>query len=192
MYLLIYIKVRCTCIHVLYYVNVLPVHDSITYWVHSSFLKPWALILVNMRHFEVQPLKRLGTTTFLQSGLSGVLYNLTMSGDISALGENEMHQWTKGSIYLIYRGEWGKGNREAHHLIRSKGTPSLLTSKSFKRPSCWCSRSAQTLYGLSRMVDTGLGTIIPYPLGYPDTLWAMVMTVLSDRKMANKFQSYTT
>lgn len=115
MYLLIYTKVRCTCTHVLYYVNGLPIHDNITYWVHSSFLKPWALILVNMRHFQVQPLKRLGTTAILQSGLSGVLYNLTMSGDISALGENEMHQWTKGSIYLIYRGKWGKGTEK--HII---------------------------------------------------------------------------
>lgn len=165
-------------------------HDNITYWVHSSFLKPWALILVNMRHFEVQPLKRLGTTTSLQPGLSAVLYNLTMSGDISALGENDTDQWIKGSIYLIYRGKWGKGNREAHHLRRSKGTSSLLTSKSFKRPRC--TRSAQTVYGLSTMVYKGLVTIVPHPLSYPDTLWAIVMTVLSDRKIANKFQAYTT
>lgn len=45
-----------------------------------------------MRQFEVQPLKTLGNTTLLQSGLSGVLYNVTMSGDIFALGENEMDQ----------------------------------------------------------------------------------------------------
>lgn len=167
-------------------------YHNITYWVHSSFLKPWALILANMRHFEVQPLKRLGTTTSLQSGLSAVLYNLTVSGDISALGENETDQWIKGSIYLIYRGKWGKGNGEAHHLRRSKGTSSLLTFKSFKRPSCWCTRSAQTVYGLSTMVYKGLRTIVPHPLSYPDTLWAMVMTVLSDRKIANKFQASTT
>lgn len=47
---------------------------------------------MNMRQFEVQPLKRLGTTTLLQSGLSGVLYNLTMSRDIFALGANEVDQ----------------------------------------------------------------------------------------------------
>lgn len=123
MYFLIYTKVRCACISVLYHVTVFSIHNNFTYWVHSSFLKPWVLILVNMRQFQVQSLKRMGTTTLLQSGLSGVLYNVTMSGDIFALGENEMNQWTKGSIYLIYRGKWGKGNREAHYLRRSKGIP---------------------------------------------------------------------
>lgn len=67
-----------------------------------------------MRQFEVQPLKRLGNTTLLQSGLSGVLYNVTMSGDIFALGENEMDQTKLKEVSIWYIGEnGGKGTEKS-------------------------------------------------------------------------------
>lgn len=82
-----------------------------------------------MRQFEVQPFRRPGTTTLLQSGLSGVLYHVTMSGDIFALGENEMDQTKLKEVSIWYIGEMGEREQRSplfRKKQRNSSRPSLL------------------------------------------------------------------